>query len=130
MPAWAKLRSVTVRLTQPTCSPVLVTAAGAQVLDVGHLGGGEEDEHGQRDDDDPDGLELTGQEGLGALLDGLGDVLHRRGALIGGQDTPHQKQGHHDGGHGTDQREVQPGLLATVQREDLVTPFSQEVGHR
>ena len=78
---------------------------------VGHLGGGEEDQDGQRDDDDPDGLELAGQERLGALLDGLGDVLHRGGALVGGEDAPDQEQRHHDGGDGTDECEVQPELL-------------------
>ena len=104
--------------------------AHTQVFGVGDLGGGEEDEHGQRDDDDPDGLELTGQERLGPLLDGLGDVLHGGRTLVGGQNAPHQQQRHHDGSHRTDECEVQPGLLAVVEREDLVTPFSQEVGHR
>ncbi len=102
----------------------------AESIDVGHLGGGEEDEHGQGDDDDPDGLELPSQEGLRPLLDGLGDVFHGGRALVGGEDTPYQQKGHHDGGHGTQERKVQPGLLGVVEREDLVTPFSQEVGHR
>ena len=88
----AKVRSVTVWRT--TTWSDRAAADGDQHVGhgVGHLGGREEDEHGQGDDDDPDGLELAGQEGLGPLLDGLGDVLHRGGALVGGQDAPHQQQ--------------------------------------
>ena len=70
---------------------------------MGHLGGGEEDKDGQGDDDDQDGLELTGQEGLGPLLDGLGDVLHRSGALVGGEDPPGQEEGGDDRGQGRHQ---------------------------
>ena len=56
----------------------------------GDLGGGDEDQDGQRDDDDADGPELAGQVGLGPLLDRLGDLDHRRGALVGGQHAAHQ----------------------------------------
>ena len=73
---------------------------------VGDLGGGEEDEHRQRDDDDQDRLELAGEEGLGALLDGLRDVLHRGRALVGREHVPHQQEARHEGRHRGEEGEV------------------------
>ena len=46
---------------------------------------GEEHDDGQRDEDHADRLELPPQVGRGALLDRLGDLLHLRRALVGGQ---------------------------------------------
>ena len=52
---------------------------GDGAVGTDHLGRREEDEHGKGDDDHDDRPELPAQEGLGALLDGLGDVAHRSG---------------------------------------------------
>ena len=60
--------------------PGLGEAQGHRPVRPGHLGGREEDQDGQRHDDDEDHLELALQEGLRALLDGLGDLPHLGGA--------------------------------------------------
>ena len=97
-----------------------------------HLGGGEEDEDGQRDDDDDDRPELTLQERLGPLLDGLGDLLHLRRALIGGQDVAGQQEAGGDADHAGGQTDVEPGLVRSAELEVLVATRRQrrkEVDH-
>ena len=92
----------------------------------GHPAGGQEDQYGQGDHDDADGPELPGQVGLGALLDGLGDLDHRRRALVGRQDAPHQHKASDDGDHPAGSREDQPDPLRVVQVKRLVAAFSEQ----
>ena len=102
---------------------------GVAVLNVRHLGGGEEDEDGQGDDDEGDGPELPAQEGLGPLLDGRRDLAHLGRARVGGEDPPHEDQAHDDSEEGGGQGDHQPGLLGAVEDEALVPPFSDHVAH-
>ena len=59
---------------------------------VDDLGRGHEHEDGHGDDDQADRLVLAPQVGDGALLDGVGDLAHRRRALVGRQHLAHQQQ--------------------------------------
>ena len=80
---------------------------------VGLLDGdrGEEHHDDQRDQDHRDGLELAPQVGPGALLDGLGDLLHLGRALVLLQDAVHEDEADDDGEEGATAGEDQDGPL-------------------
>ena len=91
-----------------------------------HRAGREEDQDSQRQHDHPDGSELTGQIGLGALLDRLGDLDHGGGALVGGQHPPHEVEAGGDGDEAAHRGKHQPHPLGVVQVERLVAALSDE----
>ena len=110
----------------PSCWKVRAIAP----VGLHHLGGGEEDQDGQRDDDHHDGPELPGQEGLGPLLDRLGDLLHLRRALVGGQDVAGEQEAGDDADDAGDQADVQPGLVHPAEVEGLVATLGcEEIDH-
>ena len=111
MPSWAK-----------------ESAVGAVGSD--DLGGGEEDEDGQRDHDDGDGLELTPEERLGTFLHRLGDLLHLRRALIGRQDVAGQQQAGGDADDAGGQADIQPQLVCSAKDEGLVATLRAVAARR
>ena len=109
---------------------VLLEGQGDPPVGLHHLGGGEEDQDRQRDDDHHDGPELPAQEGLGALLDRLGDLLHLRRALVGGQDVAGEQEAGADADDAGDQADVQPGLVHPAEVEGLVATLGcEEIDH-
>ena len=90
------------------------------------LGGGEEHEDEQRDDDDGDRLELPAQEGLGALLDGAGDLSHLVRARVGGEHAAHQVQGGRDRHDASGEGEDKPAPLGSAEREGLIAAIGRE----
>ena len=96
-----------------------------------HLGGGEEDEDGQRDHDDADGAELALQERLGPLLDRQGDLPHFGRAGVGRQHVAGQQQAGRDADDTGRQADVQPDLVVSTEVEGLVPTVacSEEVDH-
>ena len=93
---------------------------------LGDLGGGEEHHHEQRDEDHGDRLELTPEVGHGPLLDGTGDLLHLRGAGIGGEHATAKAEADDEGEHRGRRRGEQPEPLGTAEVERLVPPFAGE----
>ena len=79
-----------------------------------------EDHDEQRDEDQADRAELPLQVGHGALLDGLGDLLHLRRALVLGEHAPHEQEADGDGEQGGQRGADEDEPLAAVQREVLV----------
>ncbi len=67
-------------------------------------------------------LKLALQVGGAALLDRLGDLLHLRRALVGGEHAPHQVEAGADGQEGREAREEEPELVSSRQGEVLVAP--------
>ena len=109
---------------------VLGEGQGDPAVGLHHLGGGEEDEDGQGDDDDRDGPELAPQEGLGPLLDRLGDLLHLGGALVGGEHVAGEQQPGGDADDAGDQADVEPGLVRPAEVEGLVATLGgEEIDH-
>ena len=70
------------------------------------------------------------QERLGALLDGLGDLLHLRRALVEGQHVAGQQQAGGDADDAGNQADVEPRLVRPAEVEGLVATLScEEIDH-
>ena len=103
--------------------------AAVEVERFDDLGRRHEHDDRQRDQDHRDRLELALQVGHRAFLDRRGDLDHRRRALVGGEDAPHEVEADGDreqrrrGG----EEEPEPGLA--VEGEFLVAAFSSQGDH-
>ena len=72
-----------------------------------------EEQHEDDRDEDAEGAELPAEVGGGALLDGLGDLLHLRGALARGQHTGAQHEGNDQRDDGDDRDPDEDCLITT-----------------
>ena len=110
---------------------VLLEAQGQVPVRLDHLGGGEEDQDGERHHDDGDRAELALEERLGALLDGQGDLPHFGSSGIRSQHVAGQEETRRDTDDAGSQADVQPGLVRSTKVERLVSTVacSEEVDH-
>ena len=85
------------------------------------LGGGDEHDDRERDEDHPDRAELALEVGPGALLDRGGDLDHLRRALVGCEHVSHQHEADSDGEQRRRTGKGEDRPFAAVQRKDLIS---------
>ena len=106
-------------------------AEGIGAVRLLHGHGCDEHDHGERDEDDSDRLELTLEVRRCTFLDRQGDLFHLRRAFILVEDLFHEVEAHENGEDRGCCREQQNGPLTSPQGEYLVAAFSgKQCWHR
>ena len=106
--------------------PGLPVGQCRRLVGLDDLGGREEHDERQRDEDHGDRLELPLQVRPGAFLDGDGDLLHLRCAFGRGEHQAHEIEADTDGQQRRRHRQPQDGPLAALEHEVLPAAFGSE----